>query len=409
MRDKPKARGIQGLPKKEGFLSRHPMLVIQLKTLWRKKGSSLLIFTVMAVMAVICSVLSGRIARQSDALKQTVETSQIRCTVTDSRGQTSDIGIFSTYLDMLVGVYRESGCSLDEYVKDVNAMAKQSLSYPADAELRRIYSLESDLSLQSVEGAVIQFYDGWTKECLQGSEQICLISGAMSGYVEEDEDGAEWIILQTEDGAASFQVIGRVSGTSGNVIWCPFYAPMEEGISYAWQMDSCSFLIQDNAKLDEAKEELFSWFSVPTGTASPAVGAKAGLLVQDESYLLSLTELENNLSLLRFLLPLMFVLSAGINFLISYLTNRRRMNEFAVMRCMGQRPSALFSMILFQHGLLTVTGCILGLLLGIPAVSASPEAFVSAALVLIFGLSGSVGAALRISRIKPIILMKAED
>lgn len=390
------------------WFDRHPMLSLQLRALWRRKGSSAIIIVVMAAMALTCSVLSGLISRQSAALEQTIQNTQIRCTVTDARGQSNDIGVLSFYLDMLTGIRHERGCFLDEYVKDVNCMAKQRLTLPADGELRRIYSFDSDLALQQVSGAVITLYDGWTEECLRGAEQICLITESLSGCVAE-EGGVEWIVLQTEDGASSrFQVIGRVSGISGSVVYCPFYAPMEEGVSTSYLMDSCSFLIQDNAKLEESKLELYSYFSVPSPSVSAGTTV-AGLLVQDETYLLSLSELESNLALLRLLLPLLLLLSAGVNLVFGYLMNRRRLKEFAVMRCMGQRPAALFRQTFFQHGLLTATGCVLGMALGAITAPVPQSALAPTALVLALGLAGSAGAAFRISRIDPITLMKVEE
>ena len=72
--------------------------------------------------------------------------------------------------------------------------------------------------------------------------------------------------------------------------------------------------------------------SVPSGNFGDLT---AGLLVQDEIYLNSLKELQDNLSILRVILPALVVITGCVGFLSAYLTNRRRKKELAVMRCIG--------------------------------------------------------------------------
>lgn len=370
----------------------------------RRKLASLLLALVMAVSSGVCVVLGGLLSEQEAALADTVKSSEILCTVTDSGGRSDDIGVLSMYLDMVVGKRRVVGCYLDDYVKDVRCMSKESLEKPHQAELRRLYSLDSDPGFGETGGASATFNDGFDESVFRSDERVCLLSRELEYMIK---DGRVELTASTGE-SASFEVIGFVDGVTDKVVYCPFFAEFEDGITAVHPIFSMSFAIADNSRLDEAKDTLFEYFAKPSiGSGSDIL--TAGLIVQDDTYLDTIKELESNLSLLRLLLPILLAMTAFTVFFVGYLTNRRRVREFAVMRCMGQKRSEVFIQVFFEQGLLAMIGCAVGFAVGCAVVKVSAYGLMIGGVAAVCGLAGSVASAVQICRADPLTLMKAKE
>ena len=132
--------------------------------------------------------------------------------------------------------------------------------------------------------------------------------------------------------------------------------------------------------------------------------------MQDEIYLKSLKKLQDNLAILRIILPALVVITGCVGFLSAYLTNRRRKKELAVMRCIGIKRSGVFRQVFFEQSLLAVCGCGSGILLGFLL----KESFFFAIWVILgtllaVNLLGAAIAALQISSVNVMKLMKVEE
>ena len=135
---------------------------VTIRSIWRRRGVSVLLVAVVLAGVFSSMILHNLIQRQEDAMAGMVENTTISCVVTKPQGTDSgNLQMISAFVDMLVGLRHERGCYLDEYVKNVRAVATTALEYPKDYALRRIYSLDSDPHLSPVEGASVQFFVGW--------------------------------------------------------------------------------------------------------------------------------------------------------------------------------------------------------------------------------------------------------
>ena len=124
----------------------------------------------------------------------------------------------------------------------------------------------------------------------------------------------------------------------------------------------------------------------------------------------SLEELQDNLSILRVILPALVVITGCVGFLSAYLTNRRRKKELAVMRCIGIKRGGVFRQVFFEQGMLAVSGCGMGILMGVLLREVFyPATWVILATLLTINLLGAALAALQISSINVMKLMKVED
>lgn len=381
------------------------------RTLLRRAGSSLILSGVMLAATLASIILCGLQARQETAMAEMVRDTQIRCIVTNAKGSgVDDLGVASFYVDMLVGLRHSRDCFLDEAAKDVQALARENLAQPAGAEICRIYTAASAPELLEINGGAVTFYDGWSADCLMGSEPVCLVTEDLLSQAQEDDGGKSYLTITRRDGTeTALQVIGTVSGQMSRRVYCPFYTSLQDGAFEAFPLTSCSFSIRSNQHLEESKQALYEYFAHPSPAASNSY-LNAGLLVQDEIYLKSLKRLKDNLAILRIILPALVVITGCVGFLSAYLTNRRRKKELAVMRCIGIKRSGVFRQVFFEQSLLAVCGCGSGILLGFLL----KESFFSATYVILgtllaVNLLGAAIAALQISSVNVMKLMKVEE
>ncbi len=382
----------------------HALAGVTLAALIRRWVASLLLLTVTAASAFSAMVLLNLTARQETALNYTIENTTISCTVTDAKGTDSgNLQMLSAFVEMLEGRRRGRGCYLDDYVKNVRAKGETPLETPKEMVLRRILSVDSDPALAAVEGASVSFLEGWTEAALRGVEQICLVPSHMAV-----EDGYITVSAAVE-GAVRLKVIGTVSNGPSGVIYCPFFMPWTDGTSYAFPTDSCSFDIRDNRKLEESKAYIYEWFVQPNLT-NQTDGLTFGVLVHDETYWKNIHEIQANLSMLRLLLPALMILCGCIGFFASFLATRGRTKEFAVMRCIGMGRIKIFGLVMGELIFLAFLGSLLGVAGGILLEgSAQLRSLLYAALMTGIFLLGSAVAALRITSVNVMKLMKVED
>ena len=374
------------------------------RAMWRRWVSALLLIAVAAMGACGAVVLQNLTVRQENAWRDAISNTKINCVVTNARGTDSgNLQMLSAFVEMLEGKRRERGCYLDDYVTNVRAKATISLEKPKGAALRRILSIDSDPALHEVEGAVVAFEEGWTEDVLRGKELVCLVSSDL-------KTGADSItISQTQGQKTDLHIIGTVTGGPGNTIYCPYFMPYIEGQSAAFMTDSCSFDIRDNDRLEETKEEIYKWFVEPK-LSNQMDGLTFGVLVQDEIYQNTLSEIRDNLSMLRLMQPVLFVLCGGIGFFASYLATRGRTKEFAVMRCIGMSRGKVFGLVMTELAVLALFGAVLGTAVGFLVEGAVLfRALTRAAFITGIFLLGSAIAAVRITGVNVMKLMKVED
>ena len=329
----------------------------------------------------------------------------ISCVVTDGKGMNMEnLNMISAMVDMLTGRRLESGCTLGEYVKDVRARATVPLTSPEDFTLRRILTLDSDPALEAVNGASVTFYPVGMNRCwIRRRWYAWSRRTALALWPE----GKVTMTAEITGVAAELEIIGTDTRSRVNVFYCPFYAKWQAEITEAFPVDACSFAIGDNARLDECKAEIYRYFSQPSLT-QPDPYLPFGVLVQDEVYLSTRQEILENLRLLRLLLPLLMGLMGCVGFFGAYLSAKGRRREFAVMRCLGMKRRQVFVLAFAQQAMLTIPGGLIGLGLAM-ALEGGVPALGRAALVCGVILLGAALAALGVTRVNVIKLMKAEE
>ena len=220
----------------------------------------------------------------------------------------------------------------------------------------------------------------------------------------------EYITVAADMGeSARLRIIGTVTNGPSNEIYCPYFMSWSEGDSVAFLTDSCSFDIRNNQKLEESKSYIYEWFVRPD-LSNQMDGLTFGVLIHDETYQKNIEEIQANLSMLHLLLPVLIIVCGGIGFFASFLATRGRTKEFAVMRCLGMKQCKIFGLVMGELSILAFTGAFFGIAGGILLEGEiQTSALLHAALMTGIFLLGSAVAALRITSINVMNLMKVED
>lgn len=384
----------------------------------RRRLASVLMILLAAVSTFSAIALQHLIARQQQSLDRTIAETAISCVVTDIKGIASNgLNMFSSYVDRLTGRIGEQRKDedLSGYVKDVNALAHIPIAAPADTGLRKILSLRSDPELDPLTGAQVTFLDGWDEGVFQTEELVCLLSGTFP--TRTGDDGAEYITVAYSDyeqgqRPMELRVVGYVTNGPQQVIYCPFYQPMRsDNVSEAFLVDTCSFTIRDNTRLEESKQAIYDLeLFGPPKLSNQENGLEKGVLVQDEIFVKTVGEIRANLATLHKLLPILLILCTGISFFAGFLATRGRMKEFAVMRCMGMSKWRVFLLVVGELFGLSVIGGLIGFAAGwIAEGTLDVRSVYSAVSMIGVLLLGAAAAALRIAGINPMKLMKVED
>lgn len=380
-----------------------------LLALWRRRGMCLILAAVVALSTFVCIALQNLTQRQECALDSLMEDIRIRCVLTDTQGtRVQNLGLFSSFVEMLMGMRHIRGCYADEYVKNVRAKAVMPLTQPVDARLCRILSFDSDPGLSDLEGTKITLDRGWSEAVFGSRELACVVTGDIQ--TELAADGTKVVTVSANDSSeVQLQVIGTVSGEATKTIYCPFFIDADEALGGAFPIDSCSFDIRDNRRLEECKAGIYAYFVEPSLSNQPD-SLQAGVLVQDETFLNTVEEIKSNLSMLRLLLPLLTAFTGGIGFFGSYLVTRGRVREFAVMRCLGFKRRAVFGLVLEEQAVLAVAGLLVGAMGGFFLEgNLSGVALLRVVSMGAIFLVGSAVAALRVACVNVMKLMKAEE
>ena len=386
---------------KTDTVSRKGLITIALKNLRHRIPLALGLVLLTALLFSGGSLLRYLQRAQEDAVEEMTARTPITCVVTNASGtKTQGIGVFSApFAQMLQGLRRERGCTIDDYVTDLQISARERLYAPEETELIRANCtevLEPELKLE--------FDEGWDGSCLAGTELVCCVSEELLALA--DENGSITLNRSFDRPPVTLRIVGRVYGGKKLVV-CPFDAQLVPGSSEAFLLDRCSFTISDARLLDEAKAAFAEYFIEP-GIWNADDPLTAGLLIQDGEFSAAAAELEAHVGLLGRLRTVLLILSGCLGLLIGFLMNRRRLRELAVMRCLGLKRGKVLLAVAMEQLLPLIPGVGIGLCVSL-ALLPEGSGLLDGALQMLLWLAGCLVCAALLTQAKPIRLMKTEE
>lgn len=390
------------------------LLKFTLKAMMRRKLACLLLVVLVCAGVFGMMLLGGVLTAQEAALEKVYDDSEILCTVSDLRGIKTDmLSISLRCIDL---------CRTDEKYDFCHWVERVHLKYETECEidgvavdypkLIGVSYVAAAKELRPENGATIRFFEGFSEEMFQTDQALCIVPQDLLPQLTEDADGLRQVTLSyytvndvvPKKVQGTLRVAGVYFGGADNRMFCPFdWMQVQDPTMSA---DSLSFYLRDNRQLDAFYAEAAKFFLEPDIHAK-VTPSDLGLIIHDELFRETIAKINENITLLKILLPVLYVISAGIGFLAGFLFMRGRTREFAVMRSLGLSRFIVASLSFFEQLLIGLLGAALGLLLC--GIIAGRGNAINGLLFIVAYWIGAIISGLWITNVNTMQLLKSED
>ena len=205
----------------------------------------------------------------------------------------------------------------------------------------------------------IQWLEGYDESCLSGSEAVAILPENY-GYALGD---TVCIAFAIPSGYAPLRlkVVGLAPLSSESSLFLPLsvmeaaYEAEESVIPF--RLTSMKFDLADSRKT----------FAFGDFVKTLKDKVQLNIRLDDEIFRGTIDPIQSNLKMLEGLYPVFFAAVAAIGFVLCFLLVRRRKQEFAVMRLLGETGMQITGKALLEQAML----CVIGIMLGVTAVLVS--------------------------------------
>jgi hypothetical protein len=172
-------------------------------------------------------------------------------------------------------------------------------------------------------------------------------------------------------GVEDFLIVGSVKSSEGEyvpsiIIPYPWVRAAFTRLSLPSIANSASFYVKDPLQLNEFKEAMKNEIKLLeiNPMADFAYEGNA-LAVNDETFILSASRIQDNIRLLKGFMPIIFIIVVFIGYITSYLLIQNRRGQYATMRSLGVSSRNCFFTLFAESVMVELTGGILGTVLSV--------------------------------------------
>lgn len=278
----------------------------------------------------------------------------------------------------------------------------------------------------------VSYIDGYDENFLKMSEPICILRNIfmkeqninlgdeleIMAYAPEYDDKGWQTFKYKKIGLAKMKVIGSYyynestkSDEAPDIISSiGFVESIYKGTSVKCYASSARFILKDSLKLNEFKNIMQKIGFSSTNMQASFSRVGEALTLNDETFIMSATQLTKSLNMLKSFAPLIFIIVAAIGFISSYLLMQSRQNEFAIMRSLGTSKKKCFQVIFLESMIIVLLGSILGVFASNFVVSIKIKTLASILVAfLIFYMLGTMIALLLLNRFSVIAILSKTD
>lgn len=383
------------------------------KRLWRRPWLSLCSLILSLVLCFLVGYLTSYRQAQQAKLKETQESFDILCVVTDRRG-TKSTGLRMG--SMAHTFVTDADYGIAEYVRDLRVTKEFYFTAPEVGIMSvsgiqpLITGISNERCVERLDPAVGGSATYLVDDFYERADYVCLVSEEIYGRLEDDI-----ITLHITDpvidpsvtpdlgtGSMEFQVVGYYPGGSEDM-YMPFEASqiLAAEVSNRLTSDSISFLAVDNQNLEAISADAAEVFGSVDPMASENTTPRLALTIHDEQYRATVAALEQNIERTGYLLPIVLLLGLGVGFLISFLATRNESRAYALMRTLGMTRGKLFFSILREQLLLVLLAA-----LGALAITREP---IPTVIYFIFYSIGCVVSVIKSIQVPPTAILRQQE
>lgn len=319
---------------------------------------------------------------------------------------------------------------------DADAETANNVIAAANIIIAGITKTQAVSELSAMNGVSIAYFDGYDESAFESDKDVCIIPANLLSYAVKREDESYGLTVVTErqyeiedpvTGEKRFEierytkevtVIGEFSSVSSRYIYMPFKAydnwlVFEERILeidrnniVSGKTDSLEFTVKDNHRISELGKLLLNNFSEPDLHAEGDSG-QFSFKILDDIFNESIAKLNQNISLLKTIIPILYVLSSAVGFLTCFLSMRLRKKEFAVQRSLGVKRYLVTLLAFIEQLILALIGGGAGMLC-FEVINANGN-IKSGLIFLACYMAGALVSAIWITNVNVMKLLKTED
>lgn len=262
---------------------------------------------------------------------------------------------------------------LDKYVTDVQVRLRQPIMAGPGSTLVGLSSLGIAPELSQENNGAVTWYPGFDESVFTTEEPVCIVSEQVAEEMKECELSFSYAtdpLSPPNTYSCTLKIVGTyVSDSGSTMIFCPLAIAEEVflGLAADREIDAISARVIDNRKLEDFRKIAGYWFAEPNPTGAKTEWNFAGykyypyaLDIDDSLLRAAENTLENSLFINGLCTWLIFGLSAGAGFFISFLMIRQRKREIALMRTLGTGQGTIFFGLLAEQVFLVVLGIGIG-------------------------------------------------
>lgn len=398
-----------------------------LRIMTRRRFKSLVVLAVSLVLVLFINMYAETISKHQDTLTELYENIEVAGYITSADGtKLDDLNIGGSVIHSL----EESGfIGRALYTRSLRCMMEplQELDpvsiYVKLFNAPKLVAATEIAAISSFSRTLPVFMEGYDEELFASEETVCIVSDdfLVSNNLQLGDqlqlavvEYSSQILQEYRHGTVSLQVVGTYPSTNYMApLYCP-WAIMEDiyqdlELPLIW--DSASFIFQNTQELGEFKV-LLGGMGFVSGDAGrrPGQDDKLGFIIDDGILTAATSSVSGYIQLSHILYPIIYLLCAGIGFVVSYLLVRLRKPEFAIMRSLGTSRGGGFLLFFIEQALLATTGTVLGIIVSlILSQGLTTTQMLSVAGYLVLYLVGTAIAITTLNRVNVIQILTARE
>ena len=346
----------------------------------RHRYRSILVGLIGALTVLLLAVYAGNMDSTDRQLKRLPEVMKVQAKVSNLNGSLEE--------GMTIREDRVQAIRASEHAKDVVFTVRLRLGLgsftPQEYEGNLIYYGAGMNAIGGVPGLrteEITFLDGVDEGVLETAEKVCIMDASLmerEGLHLGDEvmltsfcyryEGRTYEIFLDLLGTDTYRIIGamRIGEYEGNWVPADVIFPLDcvreayhrQGVEF--MADSGSFVVKDPFRLNECKEEMNAIGMLPVISRADFSYDGNALTIMDETFIRSAEALEENLALLKGMLPFVAAIIVFIGYLCSYLSVQGRREEYALLRSLGTGRGQSFCLFFGEMMFVAAAACLVG-------------------------------------------------
>ncbi len=347
-----------------------------LRPLIRRKFRSLAVLVVSIVLVLFLNIYANAINQQRQNLDELYANIEVTAYIVDLNGNAEGLEINEKVIISPLensGFIRE-GVYTQKIVGVIGPWQDEDIYEIAyDTRNTSILLGSNDVSVLPQQP---EFMDGYDETLFEMEEMVCIVGEdfiADHNLSLGDElqftarDIKRYPIQSASDfslATVSLKIVGVYrSPVRPSLIYCPLAvaSDINSGFGKPPIMNSASFILQNTKDLNRFRELLMDMNFVNQQAAPGSSSQGFSFIINDRVLKSATASVENYISFTNALYPVIYLLCAGIGFIVSYLLIRTRKPEFAIMRSLGASRAASFFTFHIEQGLLCLLGAALGL------------------------------------------------